>query len=195
MQLTFVKTVDLIASAAAIIPLALTALALVLVSIASLAMSDARRQHALLVLDRLAVFAFALRGTPRTVRAVAPRPGQPMGRHHDQARAGLRALAGAPSGDDSNTGWSSACRHGGCVNVPTGVIATGSLAGGRVQHSDRLCKGELACATPTATSQQQAGQGAPGGRGSATRSCWLAARRVVGLNASRPRRSPRYLAG
>ncbi len=62
MQLTFVKTVALLASVMAIIPLTLTALALVLVSIASLAMPDIRRQHALLVLDRLAVFAFALRG-------------------------------------------------------------------------------------------------------------------------------------
>jgi hypothetical protein len=63
MQLTSIK-LALIAPAAAIVPLTLTALALALVSIMSLAMPDARRQHALQVLDRLAVFAFVLRGGP-----------------------------------------------------------------------------------------------------------------------------------
>lgn len=85
MQLTSDKTIALIASAALIIPLGITALALMLVSITSLTMPDARRQHALLVLDRLAVFAFALPGRARAVKVMALARAQD-GPHCDQAR-------------------------------------------------------------------------------------------------------------
>lgn len=62
MQLNSIKDLGLVAAAGVLIPLTLTALALAVVSIVSMAMPDARRQHALLVLDRLAAFAAAVRG-------------------------------------------------------------------------------------------------------------------------------------
>lgn len=64
MQLNSIKDLALVAAAGVVIPLTLTALALAVVSITSMAMPDARRQHALLVLDRLAAFAAAVRGVP-----------------------------------------------------------------------------------------------------------------------------------
>jgi hypothetical protein len=63
-QINAIKDIALVAVAGVVIPLTLAALALVVVSVTSMVMPDARRQHALQVLDRLAAFATAVRGGP-----------------------------------------------------------------------------------------------------------------------------------
>ena len=51
-----------IAATGVFVPLTIAAIALPLVAICSIALPDARRRHALLVLDRLTGFASAVRG-------------------------------------------------------------------------------------------------------------------------------------
>jgi len=59
-----VPLAGVLAAGATAIPLTLTALAVFFSSLISLAMPASRREHALLVLDRLSAFADAVRGRP-----------------------------------------------------------------------------------------------------------------------------------
>jgi hypothetical protein len=81
-----------------------------------------------------------------------------------------------------------------CVNIPVGVIATGSPGWWETAALRSAGLVGVACATSTVTGSSRPG-GGPSGRGSATRSSWWVARLVVGLNVSRLRRSPRCCGG
>ncbi len=87
--------------------------------------------------------------------------------------------------------WASAWR----VIIPVDAFATGPLGWWDTAGAPtgRAMGGGMRA--PTAIRQRQAGQGGPGGQGSRMRSGWSVGRLVVGLNASRPKRSPRRSAG
>jgi hypothetical protein len=59
-----VSLAGVVAAGSAAIPLILTALAVFFLSLLSLGMPASRREHALLVLDRLTAFADVIRGRP-----------------------------------------------------------------------------------------------------------------------------------
>ena len=126
---------------------------------------------------------------PRTVKVMAPRPVRGRTVTVTKRGAASECLRRGTSGSlfqwRRDHGGSKACQQlrerpeqRNRDRIP-GLVETAALQSA-VQRGS-------ACATPGAIHLQQAGQGGPSDRGSATRSGWLAGRLVVGLNASRPR--------